>query len=208
MTTQDFLSNLKSSGILLRLAEENELWLWHATLTIATAGYVLGFNRALLYLLDEANSRLICKLGIGYFNSIDTHNHWERPLALSFDSYLRHLRANDLVLSPIEKEARRGTLDLSFDQIAGAFETALHKRQRIYVSGDESTELMPSSFVSLLGTTDCVIVPLCTKVKVIGLVVVDNIFSQKQLSETLLDQLETLLDEAVRSNEKVRHHDV
>ena len=193
-----------ASEEIMRLAEENESWLWHAILTVATAEYALGFNRALLFLIEEGGMRLRGRMGIE--RSIQTVNHHDHRRGLhntlDFDTYLEQLRMGTLPSTPAEGAVRDWVLDLSQDD--GAFRQVLSHGRRKIVPGSAVSRCLPQPFVERFGATEYALTPLMAGTKVLGLVVIDNIHDRRPLRPRSLDHLESLLAQVTLIVENLR----
>ncbi|MBV5350069.1 hypothetical protein JZU71_02615, partial [bacterium] len=63
---------------MLRIAQKNEDDFWLTALTIATANFGLGFNRALLFLLKDNQDIFYGQAGIGTNDSGEVAREWKR----------------------------------------------------------------------------------------------------------------------------------
>ncbi|MFL5803519.1 MAG: GAF domain-containing protein [Roseiflexaceae bacterium] len=193
----------RASAEMMRLAEENENWLWHMILTTATAEYALGFNRAILLLAEQGGTYLRGRLGIGHFEISKAHRAWREEQDRGFESYLHQLRDNQLKPTPVEEFVRQGwVLDLNDD--AGALRLAVSEGKRTLVPAAQAAQLLPAAFVERFGVTNYALLPLRAGSKVLGLVVVDNIHNKEPLRDTALHHLETLLTQAALTWEALR----
>jgi GAF domain-containing protein/CheY-like chemotaxis protein len=193
----------QASAEIMKLAEESEHSLWHVVLTTATAGYALGFNRALVLLSEESGTRLRGRLGIGHFDPSGARRAWknDRRTRLDFDRYLQRVRQRRLRPTPIEERVRDWVLDLEPD--GGAFAQAMREGRRVIVPQAELQRL-PDDFTQQFGRTDYAVLPLRSGSKILGLVVVDNLHTKARLRRSALDHLETLLAQAALVWENIR----
>lgn len=195
----------RASAIIMTLAEEREDWLWHATLTVATASYALRFNRAALFLLEPDGTHLRGRMAIGHFGRRAAQRDWQRDerADLQFDTYLARLQANQIVPTPIEPVVRSFMLDLN-DQQHGALQQVFHSGQWVFIPAAEVLHRLPPLFVEHFGITDYAIVPLRAGSRIIGVVIVDNIHTGAPLRTTALTYLEPLLTQAALIVENLR----
>jgi GAF domain-containing protein/DNA-binding NarL/FixJ family response regulator len=185
----------RAGAEMMRLAEENEDWLWHMVLTVATAEYALCFNRAVLLLAEQGGTRLRGRMGIGHFDISLAHQSWREGPRPGFEEYLQRLRARELKTTPVEEfMCRPWVLDLGAD--AGAFGVALSEGQSVCVPAPQAANLLPAEFIEHFGSTEYAVLPLRAGGKVLGLVVVDNMYNKEPLRDTQLHHLETLLAQA------------
>jgi GAF domain-containing protein/DNA-binding NarL/FixJ family response regulator len=186
----------RASLELTALAMENEDWLWHAALTVATAGFGLGFNRAALLLAEQGGRRLSGRMGIGHFDSEEARRIGERDVEqkLDFNGYLQRLHSYPLEPTPVEHAVRELVLDLAQEE--SAFSRVVQEGNRLLVPAAEAAERLPAPFVKRFGVTDYAVMPVRAGEETLGLVVVDNIHDGKPLRKETLDRLETMLAQA------------
>lgn len=185
-----------ASEEIMQLAEENEDWLWQASLTAATAEYALSFNRAIAFLAEEGGARLRGRMGVGHLDSRSARHDWNRDHRshLDFAEYIRQLRAGRQHPTPLEQLARDWLLDLRGG--GDVFSQVLRSGRRAIVPAAENNERLPAAFVERFGPADYAVVPIRSGRRVLGLVVADNVHDQKPLRDRLLDRLETLFAQA------------
>lgn len=198
----------RASAELMRLGTDREDWLWHATLTAATAEYALSFNRALLFLAEEDGRRLRGRMGIGHFDRKAAIRDWrkDRRTGMDFEKYLDLLRSNRLKPTPVEETVRDWTLQLPGKE--DVFSQVLKEGKRALIRCDEAQARLPAEYVERFGASDCAVVPLRAGHETLGLVVVDNIHDGKPLQDETLDHLETLLAQAALIYINLRHNRV
>lgn len=198
----------RATEALMKLADENEDWLWHATLTAITAGYALSFSRAVLFLTEEGGTLLRGRMGIGHFEQPQPRHALDADHTRNgtFDTYLQHLRAGHVQPTPVEQAVRDWVLDISCDQ--GAFRQVLAGSGRVMVPSREVAQRLPPPFNAQFGPADYAVLPLQVGHKLLGLVVVDNAHTAEPLRANLLDQLETLLTQVALIVENMRQRQV
>lgn len=189
---------------LMRLAMQKEEWLWHATLTAATADYALEFNRAMLFLINGPDEALRGWMGIGQLSSREARVAWKRDLRrkFTFDEYLRHLQEGQLPSTPVDAIVR--DLELPPCGSRDAFQAALRERRCVLVEEREVAKRLPPEFVEAFKRTDYALLPLFVGDRPLGVLVVDNIHNQEPLRERPLKQLETLLAQVALVHENAR----
>jgi GAF domain-containing protein/ActR/RegA family two-component response regulator len=186
----------KANTELLRIAHENEDHFWLTLLTIATSGFGLGFNRALLF-LERDNHRILCgRMAIGTGNTEEAKRDWERDeqRSYNFENFLsdlgtikRHQTSFELLIRQVEFEI---TNDI--DAVSQVF----RKQVRIIVEEAELAEMLPAEIIKTFALTRCAVLPLRAADRVMGVVIVDNKHNREPLQERSLDRLQNLLDNA------------
>lgn len=192
--TNKRLATLQQAGSeLLRLAEESEALFWHVTLTVATAGYGFGFNRAVLLLAEEKGALLRGEMGIGCLSVEETLQHWaaDEQANLTFKSYLRQLRYGEIEAAPINDLVRQMVYPVYGGE--GALAIALGEGRRVIVPASSGARHLPPGFIKAMGVTDYAVLPLRDSGRIIGLLIVDNLYTCHPLRPALLDRLETFL---------------
>jgi GAF domain-containing protein len=164
----------------------------HIVLTGVTAGYGLGFNRAILFLRDEKGGDLIGHLGIGQIHQEELPTAWSSPTSLGLDDfkqYIDHLEKDEVPETSLGKVAKSMQFRVKTN-VMDTFSQAVLKHQPVLVTVERFDEL-PEAFKELCApTTPVAVVPLVAHDHVIGLLVVDNKFTQSPID---LDDIEVLL---------------
>lgn len=182
-----------ASERIMQLAEQNENWLWHITLTMATADYALAFNRAMLFLLEEGGKILRGCMGIGHIDQHLARRDWEddRRNGMTFETYLQKLVAGGLPPTPVEQIMRGLVLDMCQD--SGVFSQVLREGKTIIVPAHAATQCFPATFMQQFESTDYAVVPILIGTRRLGLLIVDNKHTREPLRMVQLKELETFL---------------
>ena len=152
-------------------------------LTGVTAGYGLGFNRAVLMSLDNKTRTLRGTAGIGEVAEDMAREAWKSDLEGAPGNLDRFLAMRDkgpLPLTTVGRAVRSLQLDLGND----VFAEVVERKQPRYV-GVETLSTVPAPYVTALKvTTPLLAVPLIAGGKVLGMLVVDNKFTQAPITDT------------------------
>lgn len=157
--------------------------LLHIILTGVTIGGGLGFNRAILFLIDEKEDVLKGVLGVGPDSEEDAHRMWSMaPVSGSLRE--RILSDNDMM---IHKDSQINQLASSLRvPISGGTSvlarTVLDKHGYIIHDAMADSRTLPS-LRDTIKTESFATAPLLTKGKVIGAIFVDNYFTRKPITE-------------------------
>lgn len=196
---------------LLELAREqpDELpedeWLWHATLTLATARYGFRFNRALLFMLEEGGALLKGRMGIGHLTADAARKSWEQDEKGgidNFDIYRERLQQGQLTLTTPADQAVR-TLAIALHE-SPAFAKVVWSNGITTVAGKEAMQNLPAAFSNSFGVTDYWLIPIRVGNRSIGLVMLDNFCATEPPPTFALKYLETLLNAAALIRENLR----
>jgi len=177
-------------------AEENLGRILHAVLTGVTADYGLRFNRAALFFLDlgEKATTLAGEIGVGHLDEHSTIRDWERDERegrKDLRAYLAMLsEMDDLPSTPIDKVTRGLRLHVSPDG-DDVFSKVIRERRPIRLAPEELSSFPPEFASSFEPSSPCAVVPLEARGQVIGVLVVDNKFTQVPISDDDVNLLHT-----------------
>ncbi len=159
---------------MLSLAQENEDNLWHTALTITTANFGTGFNRALLLLVNDDGTKMIGKTGIGTDDAAKARRDWERDVKrhYGFDDFLGNLRAKKLPHTDFEVLVP--TIEMKMDDRQDAIQDALRQRKYIIVEKSEIQSRLPPELTRKVNLSTCAVLPLQVGDRNLGVVLVDN----------------------------------
>ncbi|MEW6002674.1 MAG: PAS domain S-box protein [Nitrospirota bacterium] len=154
-------------------------------LTAVTMGDGLGFNRAILFLVDESKGVLKGAMGVGPASHEEAFQVWERlsserktlsdiihdieigPLSLSKDSFLNRLSLS--VEIPLTEET--------------ILTKAIKEKRTFNIQNAFEEPLTDAFLLHQLYTHAYAVIPLISRDKVIGAIWVDNHFSRKPIVE-------------------------
>ena len=176
-----------------------------AVLTGITAGYGLGFNRAVLLLLDERGEQLEGRMGIGHWDKEDTEESWRRDHEeglYDFNSYFKRLRHNRLRTTPVGAWAK--TFALPVERIGDYFSRALNAGRSSNVRADEFTGLPKSFITGFKPSSELAIVPLSVNGKGIGVLIVDNHITKSPITDADVKALLTFANTLALAIDKSR----
>jgi signal transduction histidine kinase len=151
-------------------------------LMCVTAGQGLGFNRAFLLLLNQTGSVLAGKMAIGPSNSEEAKRIWdslsvrEQSLEQVLRSYKSSLEEKDVHVNHVVKELKIPVSDKSNPLI----QSVLNKKA--YNVTREGAQIDDKLF-ELLQTDQFAIAPLILKGKTLGVILADNLITQKAIEE-------------------------
>jgi signal transduction histidine kinase len=179
--------------------------LMHAILTCVTAGPGLGFNRAVLFLVDEDRRLLTAAMAIGPATSEEAHATWSQLASeqKSLDELLYEAPSAqgrtgfqtlvEGVSLPLEEQT------VSRSRVAGGNEgssnllmEAYRSRRVVKIADVGALPNMPPRLREVFAGTEAVCVPLVAKERSLGLVVADNAFSREPIAEGRVQVLRLL----------------
>jgi len=173
-------------------------------LTAVTMGDGLGFNRAMLFLLDEANNTLKGAMGVGPSSHEEAWEIWSR------------LSTEHKSLNSIMEEIEKGPLrkDSFMDRLCCGVEVslesetiltkALKEKQAFNVTDVHAEPLSDPILIQQLGTLAYAALPLISRDKVIGVLWVDNVFTSRPISDLDMEFLRGFSDQMASAIENAR----
>lgn len=197
-----------ASAALMPLAEGDEARFWHVVLTVATAGYGFGFNRATLFLTEEHGAIVRGVMGVGCRNAAEALAHWaaDAQAGLEFEAYLERLHQSGPPVSPIDAMVRR-MAPIRLDEADHSFARVVRDGTPALVPGAAAAALLPAPYLEAFGSTAYAVIPIRASTRTIGILVADNVFTCHPLRGGLLNQLESFLAQValIRENVQQRH---
>lgn len=176
----------------------------HSVLTGITAHYGLRFNRAILMLVDETGENLIGKMGIGELEDDEARAAWKPATGDDFERYLRRLENGEIELTTVGKRVADLRLPIRGSRVLSE---VVENGQYQQVPTEELHRI-PERFVRLFRVRTAVMVaPLTAKGQVIGVLVVDNKFTQMPIGDDLSNALMTFASTAAVAIENRRLFD-
>lgn len=153
-------------------------------LTAATSHKGLSFNRAMLFLVNDKDKRLEGKMGIGPDSAEDASNIWmhieKNKLGLEelIDmkpnlDYLKISKLNQIVKS----------IKMPLVEDAGIIAMTVLEGTPFVINNVETGKKQENEFYKLLELEEFVTVPLKAKDKVIGVLLADNRFNKKSITD-------------------------
>jgi len=183
----------------------------HVVLNGITAGCGLGFNRAVLLLLDDRNEYLVGKIGIGDVDEMEARKAWERDLQHGLRdsiSYIAWIERHPVPGGPIAEvmPSLRFPVAKPRDesQPTDAFSQVIEEKRCRIVKPHELSELPEGFRRSLKPASDVVVMPLKVRNKAIGLLVADNKFTLHPVSDDRVSSLRGLVNTAAIAIDNAR----
>ncbi len=185
------------SKIIARLDREEDIIL--AILTVTTAREGLGFNRAFAFLRGEEYNLLRGKYALGPSSPEEAESIW-KILDKDSDASLEKLVSKGQKLhylrnSPLTKITRR--LAISLDKAEGMLAHGMDEIR--FLSSRDLGTSSDREIASALGLEDFCDIPIATVEDRLGLLIVDNIFTGKEVTAEDAHLLEMVVSHATTS---------
>jgi diguanylate cyclase (GGDEF)-like protein len=158
-------------------------------LTAVTSHVGLGFNRAMLFLVNENENCLEGKMGIGpgsaeeatlIWKAIDAHKMTLEDLISAYESFLERESQLDSLVKSIK---------IPLTNYAGPLALSALEGKVIEVTTEEERNRISDVTIQLLKSQYFVTVPLKAKDKIIGVILADNIFTGKPITKNHVKML-------------------
>ncbi|HEY3325155.1 MAG TPA: ATP-binding protein [Planctomycetota bacterium] len=156
----------------------------HVILLCVTTGHALGFNRAFLFIRNRATGMLSAQMAVGPASREDAFRIWAELSAQgrTLHDLLRSLEQ----LPPKESMALYPLIrDLAYpldDPSEIIVRTALEKKEQLVTDARRDPRVTPR-FRQLFGCQEFVSVPLIVKGSVVGVILADNLYSGRAITD-------------------------
>ncbi|MEE9500150.1 MAG: sensor domain-containing diguanylate cyclase [Candidatus Omnitrophota bacterium] len=159
--------------------------IFYMILTALTSHEGLGFNRAMIFLVNEAENVLEGKMGIGPHSGEEADKIWRgiEKEDLSFDDLL-----NSYDRFKLDPESRLNILvkgvKIPLTEDMGILALTILEGMPFEVTTDEARKKVSPVIRNTLNTCYFITVPLKAKDKTLGAILVDNIFTKKPITKS------------------------
>lgn len=157
--------------------------LLHAILTAATAGPGLGFNRAILFLMDKSANALWAAMAVGPLTSEEAYATWAR---LSVErktlwDFLREYPGDEAIRqTPLMQYVRDLVIPIEGDNL---LKFCLSCHEPFKIPNPLNEPRLPERLRTLLGDSEAICVPLVAQEEWLGVIIADNAFSRHPITE-------------------------
>jgi signal transduction histidine kinase len=165
-------------------------------LTAVTAGDGLGFNRAILLLVDEQGSVIKGRLGVGPADSDEANKIWKamEKEGISLGDILPARWPDGKAKNGVVTELA-GRIVLPMDPETNAVAACLETCTS-FVARDAGNDPLSRVLARALGNDDFVVVPLVAEGKKMGAVLADNFVTRRLITSADVRLLETFASQA------------
>lgn len=166
---------------------ENRLWIILRGITMGQAG---GFNRAILFLIDEKEQLLKGVMGLGPNSQEEANRIWSELAGKEDNTY-------NLNLTEADRNAYKnssfneysGKLSFSIEPGENILAETVIQNQPFNITDAQKHPLAPADFLESLGVNAFAAVPLATHQGVLGVLLVDNRYNGETITEAKLKLL-------------------
>ena len=168
-------------------------------LTGVTAHIGLGFNRALLFLVNEKDSLIEGKMGIGPESHEEASQMWTRieQEQMDLDDLISGYRvSNHVQQSGFHHQVQSIRVHLPQDKNESLLALVAMEGMPIHLTPETVQNYANTTIIQLLKSEELVLVPLKAKDKVNGIIVADNFITHKPITKDAIRMLTMLANQA------------
>ncbi len=156
-------------------------------LTVVTMSDGLGFNRAILFLLDEAQNTIKGVMGVGPASPEEAGDIWLSLKGKGLETIIKDIEHDPLNKdSHLDRLSQNLVLDLDNNYILSR---CLKEKIPFNITDARSEPMVEPLLIQQLETKAFGVVPLITRDKAIGVIFVDNLFSSREIKDENLQFL-------------------
>jgi diguanylate cyclase (GGDEF)-like protein len=158
---------------------------FYIILTALTAHEGLSFNRAMLFLVNEKENVLEGVMGIGPHSSEEAGKIWhsisQRSMTLDdfISAYDNFRKDPESKLNSIVKGMK-----IPLREDMGVLALTILEGMPFEITNEEARKNIDPEIIRILNTTYFVTIPLRTKDRVLGAILVDNVFNKKPITKS------------------------
>jgi len=150
-------------------------------LTVVTMGDGLGFNRAILFLVDESEQILKGVMGVGPASPEEARDIWLSMEGKSLGAIIEEIERGPVRLdSHLDKLSQSLNIDLNGDCILCR---CIKEKRPFNIHNAEEEPSVTLYLKEVLGANAFGVVPLVSRDKIIGLIWVDNLFTGRPIRD-------------------------
>ena len=150
-------------------------------LTVVTMGDGLGFNRAILFLVDKTENRLKGKMGVGPASPEEAKNIWLSMEGKSLGAIIEEIEKGPVSMDThLDRLSQSLNISLDGDDILCR---CVNEKRPFNIHNAKMEPSVSPYLIQMLGADSFGIVPLISRDKVIGLIWVDNLFTGRPIKD-------------------------
>jgi len=172
-------------------------------LTGVTAGETFGFNRGFIFLVNQKTRSLEGRMGLGPKDEEEAFKIWSRikKEKVTFEQMLEKV----LLSEEEENELTLKVKELSFslEEKENILVKAILEKKSFNLKEENLLSLKPKELLNLFSPKGFMLVPVLSENKPLGLLAVDNLFTQNKILEEDRVALETFANQAASQIENI-----
>ncbi len=189
MLTRDALNTVLDR--ILHEWEQPEAITWRLMLAGVTAQWGLAFNRAILFRPDKDRRLLIGSLGVGHLTKAEAEHDWSHFPFFTLEALIEHVLHAPVTQSALQTAIQQIQLPLARKSADLLVEVYLDNRP-VLGTRREPHLMLPDILVRTIHQPhEFALVPLRTRDNTLGVLYVDNIFSEQPITDDAFTLLQT-----------------
>jgi len=167
-------------------------------LTGVTAHIGLGFNRAILFLVNEKDGLIEGKMGIGPESGEEANRIWTQieQEKVDMDDLIGVYRvSNNILVSGLNKQVRNLKFSLN-EKSGGLLALAALKGMPLHLTKETMQDYISDPIIQFLKVEELAMTPLKAKNKVNGIILADNFITQEPIAKDDMRMLIMLANQA------------
>ncbi|MCX5694435.1 MAG: diguanylate cyclase [Candidatus Omnitrophica bacterium] len=167
-------------------------------LTGVTAHTGLGFNRAILFLVNEKEQLIEGKMGIGPESGEEANIAWTRieEEKMDLEDLINAFKNSDEILeSGFNRQVRNLKVSM-LDKTENPLSLAVLEGMPLHLTGQSLTKYQNSPVIKILASQELLIIPLKAKDRVNGIIVADNFITNDPITKDDIRMLTMLANQA------------
>lgn len=171
--------------------------------TSVTAGHGLGFNRSMILLVDDDESRLIGVIGVGPMSAEEGYKTWENITENKYRLVdLIELQEKDTFLDlKLNEYVKRLQIDLNHHQLLSQ---VLEKGEPVHIQEIDITDEDQQLLSTIFSMEEFVAFPLINRGTKVGVLVIDNPVNKKPITNNEVDSVIPIANQAAIAIEQAR----
>ncbi len=178
-------------------------------LTGLTAHQGLGFNRALLFLVDDLRKKIKGFMGLGPVDTEEANRIWKLIEEQKMDLYAlieTYRRIKEGKIQPKLMELTR-SLEFPLEESSGIIYEALYEVVPIYIKNHGDKKYDNDPLINKLDLKEFVLAPLWSKNNPLGIIIVDNYITRKPITDEDLRILTMFINQAAGAIENSKTYE-
>jgi diguanylate cyclase (GGDEF)-like protein len=167
-------------------------------LTGVTAHTGLGFNRAMLFLVNEKGKIIEGKMGIGPENGEEANVAWTKieQEKMDLEDLINAFKKSSSVLeSGFNRQVRSLKVSMQ-DKEENPFSLAVQEGMPLHLTGQSIARYQNSPVIRMLESKELLLIPLKAKDKVNGIIIADNFITGEPITKDDIRMLTMLANQA------------
>ena len=160
-------------------------------LTGVTSGRAFGFNRAAIFLVDERKEYLVGRHAVGPWNPQEASNIWDSLRNLTFDDQIRNIINSRFAGTDNLHKSING-IKIHLNDRENIFIKGLFGRDPVIFNKDKMDFALAKKITSFVNFDEFAIIPLRSDGPPVGIIIADNYFSRRPITEMDIDVLQML----------------